>query len=129
MTKHKAIYKKIGNNVGINPMLLQAIALTTTQEAPEAIFQDGKTYHYGLMYLSVPGANLVGYHGDKKTLLSNVELNVYLGALYFRYLLQQYQFDVKKALVAYLKGKYDSRYIHHAEKILMVWQQLNRRLE
>lgn len=124
MKSYKHIYDKVGSNIGINPTLLRAIAVSTTQEAPETILQDGKTYHYGLMYLSLPGANLVGYHGEKEALLSDIELNIYLGALYFRYLLQQYQFDVKKALVAYLKGKYDSRYIHHAEKILMTWRNI-----
>ena len=123
MSKYNRLYNKIGKATGINPMLLQAIALRTTQEDPGAIVCYGHRYYYGLMLLSDYGANLTGFRGNPEQLL-DPETNIGFASLYLKYLLQQYNYDLKKGLVAYLKGRYDSRYSLEAEKIIVLWKRL-----
>ena len=123
MSKYEKLYNKIGKLVGLSPELLQAIAQTTTQETPGAIVCYGHRYYYGLMLLSDYGANLMGFKGEFENLL-DPEINIGFASLYLKYLLQQYNYDLKKALVAYLKSKYDSHYTHEAEKIIVLWKKL-----
>jgi soluble lytic murein transglycosylase-like protein len=124
MSKYERLYQKTGKATGINPVLLQAIALKSTQEDPGAIVCYGHRYYYGLMLLSDYGANLTGFRGNPEQLL-DPERNIGFASLYLKYLLQQYNYDLKKGLVAYLKGRYDSRYSLEAEKIIVLWKRLS----
>jgi len=121
--KYKYLYNKIGKDIGINPLLLQAIALSLSNERQDAFICDRGVCKYGLMLLSMPGAKLVGYRGYPEDIM-DPSVNISYAAMYLRYLLQQYEYDLKKALVAYLRSRYDSRYIHDAEKILFTWRNL-----
>lgn len=121
--KYKNLYTKIGKDIGINLLLLQAIALSLSNERQDAFVCVRGVCKYGLMLLSLPGAKLVGFMGYPED-LADPETNITYAARYLRYLLQQYEYDLKKALTAYLRGRYDSRYIHDAEKILFTWREL-----
>ena len=121
--QYKNLYTKIGKEIGINPLLLQAIALTLSNERQDAFVCDREVCKYGLMLLSMPGAKQAGFRGYPED-LADPETNITYAARYLRYLLQQYEYDLKKALVAYLRGRYDSRYVHDAEKILWKWREL-----
>ena len=120
---YKNLYTRIGKNIGIDPLLLRAISLTLTQERQDTFICDRDMCKYGLMLLRLPGAKLVGFRGQPEN-LAEPETNITYAAMYLRYCLQQYGYDIKKALVAYLKGIYDSRYIHDIEKILYTWRNL-----
>lgn len=119
----KNLYIKIGKDIGINPLLLQALALSLSNEHQDAFICDKGICKYGIMLLSMSGAKLVGFIGLPEEIMEP-ETNITYAAIYLRYLLQQYEYDLKKALVAYLRGRYDSRYIHSAEKILLTWRKL-----
>lgn len=121
--KYKDIYNKVGRDIGIDPYLLYAIALSLTQERQDAFVCDKGRCKYGLMLLSLPGAKLGGFIGTSDELMIP-EINITFAAIYLRYLLQQYNYDLKKGLVSYLKGRYDSRYVKEAEKILLTWRKL-----
>ena len=123
-SKFKHLYKKTGRKQGINPNLLQSIAIQTTQERPEAFLATREGNRYGLMLLSLPGAHTVGFCGQPDELF-DPETNVTYSALYLRYLLQQHEYNLKKTLVAYLHGRYDSRYVRQAERIIDTWKKLN----
>jgi len=121
--KYKDIYNKVGREIGIDPYLLYAIALSLTQERQDAFVCHRGRCRYGLMLLSLPVAQLGGFRGTSDELMGP-EVNITYAAIYLRYVLQQYDYDLKKGLVAYLRGRYDSRYVHDAEKILMTWRRL-----
>lgn len=123
--KYKTLYNQVGQEISIDPYLLYAIALTLTQERQDAFICHHGRCKYGLMLMSLPSARLIGFRGDSDELLQP-EVNITVAATYLRYLLQQYNYDLKKGLVAYLRGRYDSRYIHHAEKILTTYRRLKR---
>ena len=123
----KDIYNKVGKDIGIDPYLLYAIALSLTQERQDAFVCDRGRCKYGVMLLSRSGAQLGGFAGTTDELMIP-EINITFAAIYLRYLLQQYNYDLKKGITAYLRGRYDSRYIHNAEKILLTWRKLKRRV-
>jgi soluble lytic murein transglycosylase-like protein len=118
---YKHLYNKIGQQQGINPNLLQAIAKRTTDEHPETFQRTRDGYKYGLMFLSLSGAHTVGFR-EQPDKLFDPETNITYGARYLRYLLQQNSYNLKKALVAYLHGRYDSRYVRQAENIIDNWK-------
>lgn len=123
-SKFKHFYEKAGREQGISPNLLRAIAICTTQEQPGAFKCAREGCKYGVMLLSLSGAHTVGFREEPDKLFDPAT-NITFAALYLRYLLQQHSYNLKKAIVSYLHGRYDSRYVRQAERIIDTWKQLS----
>jgi len=122
-SRYEHFYEKAGREQGISPNLIRAIAMHTTQERPDSFFCDRDGCKYGVMFLSLSGAHTVGFR-EKPDRLFDPRTNISFGALYLRYSLQQHSYNLKKAIVSYLRGRYDSRYTKQAERIIDTWKRL-----
>ena len=97
-----------GNRTGLDPVFLAAVIRVESAFSPAAVSNKGAR---GLMQLmpatAAELASLLGMQWQGPERLHGLEMNVRLGTIYLKQLLQMYSGDVRFALTAYNRGPHN----------------------